>query len=702
MSWLKTFANKSLIHWLLAAVILFAAAFMYMGPALTHCSQTSTALFSDSSGGMAWDQWASGNGLSWGYTHETNYPIGEQLERPQYITSEALYIPYRLLSHMTTPICGLNLIVLTGYMSVGLVMFGLVRWLFGRTSIALLAGYAAAFVPYHQIKSEAHVIYVNSAIFIGIIWAYLWFAQRPSYKRISLLAILAAWAMYMDGYYILLSGILVSTLLIIGLFKPNAEKRAVSFWRFLGASLKQNIAQLWRQYVWLGAIVLVLTAPIIDSQLRHGSEIKQSLTEARETIQVDALAYGARPAEYLLPPFDSWFMPTGYGHWRLVHQHGSNPTEDTLYVGLTIALLALISVLALSRRETRRIEIKKGLSYAFVVSLLALTAIAGFLLSLPPRLTIWKYGVTMPTDLFIKITSFWRVFARLFLIIDPLLIVLAASALFLASRNLSRLKFWLLIVICSGLVFAEYLSSPLRFTSNLSSASPPTYQSLAKDQSVKVVAEYPMTQLGYSPFTFTFQQLYKKPLINPNDVKTVQGPFIQAIAGLNDPQTVGALKAAGADLIISAGNPAEGAGLTVYQPPDDSGASMGIPTIYSYRISSSALSLPVVLAPESGFDQATIDSRLISHHVIHGPAVLEVLTTTTESRPSGSYQISFDTASLSGKPEQLNLSQGGKVIWRGSIPVQTTHVSVPVNGQDPVNLSPSSSLDVSAMQAAPL
>lgn len=66
---------------------------------------------------------------------------------------------YKVLSSLTTPICGLNLVLLLGYMSSGLLMFGLVKWLLKRFDIALFAGYAAAFVPFHIFKGQSHINY---------------------------------------------------------------------------------------------------------------------------------------------------------------------------------------------------------------------------------------------------------------------------------------------------------------------------------------------------------------------------------------------------------------------------------------------------------------------------------------------------------------------------------------------------------------
>lgn len=702
---LKAAVSKTSVQWLMAIVMFFAASLLYMGPAITSCRDTSTALFSDSSGGMGWNQWAGGNKINWGYTYQANYPIGEQLEKPQYITSQVLYAPYRFFSWLTTPTCGLNLVVLLGYMSAALAMFGLVRWLFKRGSVALFAGYAVAFVPYHEIKAQSHVTYVNNAVFIGIIWAYLWFLQKPSYRRISLVALLAATAMYIDGYFVLLSAALVAILLLLTLLRgPQITKQnhgVVASIRQYGYAVAHNARKFIKQYLVLGFLTLILSLPIISYELRHGSEIQQSLTDARGQIALEAAVYSARPAEYLLPSYDNSLIPESYRRWRLAHQHGSNPSETTLYLGISVVSLAGLALAFLFKPQIRRTRLTTNITYAFLVGLTTAAVVLGFLLSLPPRLSLAGYSLLTPTDALIHLTSFWRVFARFFLMIDPLVVLLAAAALYALLTRTSRRRGIILVLVCFIVLFLEFLPSPMRHVSNLYKSAPKIYQVLAKDSSVHVVAEYPITDLGYSPLTFTFQQVSQKHLVNPNDVTIVKGPFMQSIAGLNDPQTLGVLKAEGVDVLISAGHKLSAqAMLDQYYPVDNSGAGLGVPPLYSYSLKT-VVSRQVVLAPAGGFDAANLDEQQISHHKLRTKGVLKVLKTSNRQPAKGDYRADFDVTSLSGKPEKLTLGQKGKTIWSGFVTSERTHISISVIGSEDVRLSATAILDITNLQAAP-
>src|SRR5579862_7857270 len=96
---------KTWVQWTLAVIILFLLSWLYMGRAITDCSTATPALGSDSTGGFGWIQWVSGNHLSWGYSHKSNYPFGESLGKPQYITSSILIFIYKIFSTLSTPTC---------------------------------------------------------------------------------------------------------------------------------------------------------------------------------------------------------------------------------------------------------------------------------------------------------------------------------------------------------------------------------------------------------------------------------------------------------------------------------------------------------------------------------------------------------------------------------------------------------------------
>lgn len=692
-------ASKGWVQWSVAAIIFFLISWFYMGAALTSCTTTTTAFNSDSSGGLAWFQWASGNHLSWGTTHKSNYPIGESLQRPQFVTSISFDVAYRIFSTITNPICGLNLMVLMAYMSTALLMFGLIRWLFKKNGIALFAGYAAAFLPYHQIKSESHIVYMYSSIFIAIIWVFLWYVRQPSYKRMALLAVLAAIGFYFDGYFILFTSVL-TVILLSALFIND-----IRYWRpgsppdekHKSLNINQLVLHL-KHLLFFIIIMAVLLLPIAYTALKYGGEIKQTLTSGRGNIQAEALTYGARPAEFLLPAYDNAFVPQSYKHWRLVHQHFSNISEDTLYVGLTVAILSILAIANLFRPKVRGIKLKGPITYSYIVVLSTAALAICIWLSMPSKLNVLGDYIKMPSDVIIKFTSDWRVFARFILLIDPWWVILAAAGLYVLTRNLKRLYYIILLAICCVVIFCEFLASPIRSSGNLYTDSPKIYQTIKNDKSVKVIAEYPLTNLVDSVSYFTFQQIHGKDLVNANDPSVGRDPFHMAIAGINDRQTLGTLKALGVNVVTSYGyddnnNP----GLTIYRPADVTKHG-GIPTIYSYRINNSVKADHAVLVADTGFDYFSIDTRQESHRVLLRNGSMEVISPLTRKPVSVGYNIGFDAQSIVGKDAVLVVKQDGHIIWQGDIKQAATMIRMPIK-PGIITVSTSEPIDITNMYA---
>jgi len=670
-----------------------------MGAAISSCSSFTPAFNSDTTGGLVWFQYASGNHLAWRYTTKSNYPVGEALNRPQFVTSQTFDVPYRILATLTTPICGINLMILIGYMSAALTMFGLVKWLFKRTALAYFAGYAAAFVPYHQLKSQSHVVYMFGGFFIGIIWAFLWFVERPSYRRISLLAIVTALSCYFDGYFILLTISLVTVLLALYLIKMIDFSPAKSWF----SKWLKTIAKQWRLLLLFAALMVVFIAPIAIVQTTHKAAISQSLSASRGDIRIEAKEYGIRLYEFLLPSFNNAIMPASYGRWLLAHQHFSNASEDTVYLGWTIFVFAIIAAVMLSKASIRRLKLKDNLTYTGMVGMIGAAALVAISLSLQSKFTIAGVTIITPVDVIIHLTAFWRVFARFFLVIDPLAVVLAAAGIYAITHKKSAKFYATIMAVCFITLFAEYLMTPLHAGADVYTDSPQVYHVIAQDKSVSTIAEYPLLNLLYTPSIFTFQPVHGKNVINANDSSFILNAFHSGIAGLRDAQTLGVLQADHVGIITSYGVDAGSVpGLVRYRPADASGSRVGLPPIYSYRIASSMAPRPVLLTAGAGFNQALVDDSNISHHVLSGVGQLDVESVKTEKGGiGGAYDAEFDIQPYFPKSTpHIVIKQLGKTIWESTISAPT-HVQLQVQGSSVFSLKTDLGIDLTNLQASP-
>ncbi len=688
---LSGFLSRAWTQWAIAFVVFLGISFFYMGPSITHCSTTTTAFRSDSTGGLAWFQWASGNRLSWGYTTKSNYPQGESVNRPQFISSQSFDIPYRFFATLTTPICGLNLMLLLSYMSTALVTFGFIRWLFNRTAIAYFAGYAAAYVPFHQFKAQSHIVYTYGSLFIGIVWAYLWYTRQPSFRRASVLAVVTALGFYFDGYFILFTGLLMGCLIFFDLAQRSFSNRSrLTSGSKLASSLKTYTQKELRYTLWFLGLLLVLLLPIIYTQLKHAAEINTALAPGRSNIRIESKIYGARPIEFVVPSYNNPLLPASYAAWRLRQQHYSNPTESTLYVGYVIAALGLVGLLTAFARKTKGLKLTPNISYRSLVFIIAASTLTLFSFSLPYRYSLGH--------VLIKYTSIWRVLSRFFLVIDPLVIILAAAGLYIIVKNWPRYLYLGFVGLCSMILFAEYLITPLRPHGDLYKDTPQIYRQIANDNSVKLMVEYPLTDLSYTPITFTFQPVHNKNLINANDSAIGRDAFHTSIAGLNDKQTLGVLKTKGVDLITTLGiNDRSNSSLISYSSGDSSGKQDGL-SIYSYRINKSVAPRSVTLVTSSGFFDLSIDRKQISHRVLRKSGTMN-LQALTKDGLEGAYLVSFEAKATSPENSELTVAQNKRVLWKGLI--TDAPVEFMATAGQPIELTTTIPVDITNMAGAP-
>lgn len=665
-------------------VFFFLMSWFYVGNSITNCSTSTIAFNSDSTGGHAWAQWASGNRLNWSYSNISNYPSGEPINRPQDVTSVVFNVPYRVVSSITTPICGLNIMLVIGFLSNALVMFGLILWLFKNKWIALFAGFAAAFSPYHLFKAQSHVPYVYSSLFIGIIWLYLWFRQKPSIKRVIPLAIVIASTYYFNGYYILLSSILIGGLVggdffldVFHLSKIRKNKRK---------TIQKLLKERYRYVVALGFMLVVLLIPIFYVQLQHGANINKTLALARGDINHEAIIYSARAEEYILPSFNNPLVPDSYKQWRLSLYHGSNPTENTLYIGITILILSTIGLFGLWIKKIRNLEVVRSLYMKDLLIILIIVATIGMILSLPPVFTLFGKTLPLPSKFIIQITESWRVFARFYLIIQPIFVILAASGLFVISRNLRGRKFIMLCICFLALLFVEFLPSPRAVSGDLHQHTPTLYHMIKNDPEVKRLAEYPIMDFAYAPSLFTYQQVHGKELYNAWTPSFDQEDLDKAIGGVNDPQTLGVLRALGVDLITSRGVALTNSKLIPYYNKNG---------LFAYRLTNIEPREAVLLAKE-GFDYYSIDEKQFSHRILKNRGTLTVqhLGNTTVERP---YAISFRAIPLEEDSTIITVYQDGKKVFEKQLTINDPEVEFTISSPKNLKIDTLSALDISNM-----
>lgn len=681
LSSVKKWAGLPWAQWLLATVFFFLMSWLYMGSAITDCSTSSTALGSDSTGGFGWVQWASGNDLTWDHTDKSNYPYGENLGHPQFITSTLFIGVFKVLASLTTPICGINLMLLLGYMSTGLIMFGFVRWLIKRFDVALFAGYAAAFVPFHQLKAASHINYTYGSLFIAIIWSYLWLLQRPSYKRAAIFGAVCALGFYFDGYFIL-----ISSLVIAGLFTSAA---LVGAWQILRNrhSSKYAVNTFLTRVKYFATsmgVLAVLLTPILVVYVTSGKQISQSLSMVRSDIKTETISYGARPIEFISPSTTSALLPQNIPFLK-VQPHGSNASESTLYMGWTVIVLAIIATayLIIDRRRKDRL---RDLDYSELILVMVCVFVVCFAFAIPALVTIFGHVFQTPTWILVKLTSNWRALSRIFLAIHPAVVMLAALGLYRLTRERPAVIKYAVVGLCGLVLFLEFLPANLHSTQDLNKNAPQIYKQLSTDPNIKLIVEYPITSFLYTPEMFTYQLMHNKTLVNANDGAISTGPIDASIAGLNDPQTLGVLKGLNVDMVITHGMKANNSDLITYYKLKPIMSANGtynvINSTYSYRLSPSVSARNTFLVVEKGYESLSVDNQQVSHRYVTSKATMKVRNI-PGSPVSKSYSATFDVSSACATTNAVvSISQSGRILWKGTVGSIPVPVALTVSSRD--------------------
>src|ERR1700683_531268 len=360
--------------------LLFALiTWFYMGSALTSCNtHMLTTLPGDATAGLTWLTWADKSSPIPGFTHLTNAPFGESLRQPFQITSVFTIPNMWLLAKLSTPVCAWNLMVFLGYMSSALITFAFIRWLTRNPWVALFAGFAITYTPYHILNALGHLSYLFSAVLMLFMWAFVAFWQRATAVRALLMALATAACFYLDGYFILLAGVLAGSVLVAALigdtlvFKHPAE----------------YVLRRLRGLLLYGVFLILLLLPIVAVQFHYAHTISTTLGSARNDITDASRTYSARVWYYLLPAANDPFFPASYGAFR-THPaviHGTNFTESTNYVGLVVLVLAICLWVTIIRR--RPSATLRGIPITFLAGVTTVGLAAGFLTSLPPHETI--------------------------------------------------------------------------------------------------------------------------------------------------------------------------------------------------------------------------------------------------------------------------------------------------------------------------
>ena len=488
-----------------------------------------------------------------GHTMMTNYPFGDEIAKPAYVTWITLLAPLWLLSRVMRPTTALALVTALGFVTSGLGMYGLVKRLTGHWYVAAFAAYAVAFMPYHVYKSSDHLTNVFNVVVILVIGFFVAVWRRATKARVAGLAIAVALACYTDGYYIMIVG-----LTIVGLISA-----AVVSDKLIGGVSWRLIGRRLLNVVIAGALAVLLLLPIAGVFLIQNRQVLSDLAQSRGAIFQDTVTYAAHPIDFVLPASGNpivTHIPALKARSDVRNQH-SNPAERTNYLGWTVILLTLVGYggLVLARRRGRRPEAARDMTER--ISLLALPLVIVW--AFGPQLVIGPLTIPMPYQWIIDVTALWRVPARMVLAVQPLAVLAAAAVL---DRLLSgpwltkaswakrfghraRLLPVVLSLVMTAVLALEYWT-PTTSRPFSGKDMPQTYVWLKQQSDIKAILELPigghLSTAGYYAYA---QSIHGLPMVD-SSLGTQENGMFDALVGAQNMDAINLARRRGVDTVV--------------------------------------------------------------------------------------------------------------------------------------------------------
>lgn len=497
---------------LAGAIVLVCALF---APVVVHLGSTVIGtLGSDSTGSVWW---------FWQLTHESGYhllgtthhtltgaPLGWNEGNGLNLQWLLPYYPGYLATQVVGEVAAYNLVVLSGYVLSGAVMYAVARYLGCGRLVSVWAGLVFVIFPWHLARAE-HASLVHIEVLALLILTLVAAARAPSWPRFALVGVatLACWLT--SGYY-------------------GAEALITSAAFGVGAALALDRRRGLRLAGGLAVGALLATAVLslgsFTSGVNRGAGLHRQAT--------DLTGLGLRAQDALVPADGNLVVGDSLRSWRASHLHGTNVTEASDYLGvLTIALAVLWLVLAWRRPSELR-PATAGL---------AATVVVGVLFALPSPIG----GVWMPSRLLWEVVPAFRVPARWTPLIMAALIPLAALGLQALTSRFGRrsLTAAALVGAAAAFSFLELAIEPVdkRFRTK----PVPAEYKVVESAPPGILAEYP---LGSSDVFRFWQREHGRRIVNGAPAATSAD---EARLVLLDPAATGtapALKLLGVSAIV--------------------------------------------------------------------------------------------------------------------------------------------------------
>jgi hypothetical protein len=422
-----------------------------------------------------------------------------------------------------------NFFLLSGFVLTGFFGFALLDRLQLHPLASFFGGYVLAFNPWmFERANSGHAAFTHVWILLALILALLRMSERRTIASAALAGLCFGGAFLLAAYFGLLAAVVVGVYFVFELVRVHGRPEKLRT-LVLGCGV-------------LGATLLCLLPGLIAYKLDQ-QDVASLITKSSVELQ----QFGAGTSSYLVP---SRGHPVFGGFARSVDS-AAFYSERTLYFGWTTMLLAAVGTYLLIRRDpTLLAYVTRRRAVVFAAILLPVAYWSSL------RRVVHVLGIPIPTLSYFAghVTTYYRVYARIGVVVGIALVILAAPAL---DRLIRRYR-WGPAMGCALLVLVMFELLPARVTAWADSSSPPVYDRWLAEQTRGIVAHYPLRAdqvpavelIGREIY---YQMFHGQPLYNIVGSGT-EGTREDAIRSMSrsitDPKTPGILAAEGVRYVL--------------------------------------------------------------------------------------------------------------------------------------------------------
>jgi hypothetical protein len=423
-------------------------------------------------------------------------PAGSGWEQVSFgVMQVSVFVPLTLL---VGPVVAYNLGVLSSYPLTAWTTFLLGRRLGMTVLAAAFSALAFGFMPYHTEKAMGHLMQTHMEVFPAFLVFALRWAQGGSWWNLAGAGAIAGLTLWTDFYF---AYILVAEALAF--FAVNAVLKVN-----LRSSRWHHLRDQLLGLIGVGAVAALFVPPALLLAHRPGSGSYSSSVAGEISIfhrTLDAVAvYSARPREYLLPWHANPLVPDWIRQLEISHLHMSNFSEQSLFIGYTVIVLAAAGVI-LARRP-------------FPIVLALAIGFAGFVMAQPPMPRYGPIALIGPSYFLNPLLPVFRVYARFGILVLFGAALLAGLGFGVLQARLGSGRGRWVLAIPFLLAALEFNNVPPTHTYMIFPA-PAEYQWL-RDQPPGILVEYPLatgpelTQEIQSRQYMLYQQVHLHPMLN--------------------------------------------------------------------------------------------------------------------------------------------------------------------------------------------